>query len=119
MPMRTKHFFPLSPLEKCAVCGTACKYLALSDNVSFSSPSRTILSHSWCVGTIQRIQWLRTEIWGEFPGGPVVRTWGFHHGGLGSIPGQGTKIPQAKWHGQKKKTEIFFKKKEKRNKQNV
>ena len=23
--------------------------------------------------------------------------------GAGSIPGQGTKIPQAKWHGQKKK----------------
>ena len=23
--------------------------------------------------------------------------------GQGSVPGQGTKIPQAKWHGQKKK----------------
>lgn len=36
-------FFPFPPLEKCAVCGTACKYLALSDNVSFSF-SVTILS---------------------------------------------------------------------------
>ena len=29
----------------------------------------------------------------EFPGGPVVRTQGFHCRSLGSIPGQGTKIP--------------------------
>ena len=34
--------------------------------------------------------------WGwEFPGGPVARTWHSHHGGLGSTPGWGTKIPQA------------------------
>ena len=39
----------------------------------------------------------------EFPGGPVVRTRRFHCCGLSSIPGQGTKIPQAAWHGQKKK----------------
>ena len=26
--------------------------------------------------------------------------------GVGSIPGQGTKIPHATWHGQKKKDEI-------------
>ena len=38
----------------------------------------------------------------EFPGGPMVRTWRFHCCGTGSIPGRGTKIPQA---GQKK---IFF-----------
>ena len=31
----------------------------------------------------------------EFPGGPVVRTRPFHCRGLGSIPGQGTEIPQA------------------------
>ena len=30
----------------------------------------------------------------EFPGGPVIRTWYFHCRGLGSIPGQGTKVPQ-------------------------
>ena len=28
----------------------------------------------------------------EFPGSPMVRTWGFHCGDLGSIPGWGTKI---------------------------
>ena len=36
----------------------------------------------------------------------VVQWLGFHAstaGGQGSIPGQGTKIPQAAWHGQKKK----------------
>ena len=32
----------------------------------------------------------------EFPGGPVVRTPCFHCYDLGSIPGQGTQIPQAK-----------------------
>ena len=36
----------------------------------------------------------RIIVW-EFPGGPVVRTQCFHYCGLGSIPGQGTKIPQA------------------------
>ena len=29
----------------------------------------------------------------EFPGGPVVRTQCVHCYGMGSIPGQGTKIP--------------------------
>ena len=38
----------------------------------------------------------------EFPGGLVVRIRHFHcHGS--SIPGRGTEIPQAAWHGQKKK----------------
>ena len=30
--------------------------------------------------------------------GPVVRTWHFHCQGPGSIPGQGTKIPQTTWY---------------------
>ena len=37
----------------------------------------------------------------EFPVGPVVRTPSFHCQGPGSIPGPGTKIPQAAWRGQK------------------
>ena len=41
----------------------------------------------------------------EFPGIPVVRILGFTEG-LSSIPGLGTKIPQALLHGQKKN---FFK----------
>ena len=34
---------------------------------------------------------------GEFPGGPVVRTWSVHCHGPGSVPGRGTKILQATW----------------------
>ena len=49
----------------------------------------------------------------EFPGGPVVRTQGFHGQGPGSIPCQGTKILEALWHGQKTKN----KKKKKRKKE--
>ena len=41
----------------------------------------------------------------EFPDSPVVRTRRFHRWGLGWIPGWGTKILQASWHGQKKKRE--------------
>ena len=40
---------------------------------------------------------------GEFAGGPVVRTLCFTAKGVGSVPGWGTKIPQAMKHGQKKK----------------
>ena len=39
----------------------------------------------------------------EFPGGLVVRILGFHCHGSGSVPGQGTEIPQAAWHDQKKR----------------
>ena len=39
---------------------------------------------------------------GELPGGPVVRTLQFHCHGLGSIPGQETKIPQDSQYRQKK-----------------
>ena len=33
----------------------------------------------------------------DFPGGPVVGTSPFTGGGVGSIPGQGAKIPHALW----------------------
>ena len=33
----------------------------------------------------------------------MVRSRRFHCWGLGLIPGWGTKIPQAMWHGQRKK----------------
>ena len=50
----------------------------------------------------------------DFPGGPVVRTWRFHCRDLGSIPGRGTKIPQAAWLCQNKERKNhnshFFKK---------
>ena len=40
----------------------------------------------------------------EFPGDPVIKTRGFPAVDAGSIPGQGTKIPQAVWWGKKKKS---------------
>ena len=44
----------------------------------------------------------------------MVQWWGLHAstaGGTGSIPGLGTKIPEAAWRGQKKeKKKSFFKK---------
>ena len=47
----------------------------------------------------------------EFPDGPVVRTWWFHCCGPGgSIPDQGTKIPQGVHCGKKKKRNISRKK---------
>ena len=41
------------------------------------------------------------KLFRDFPGRPVVKTPCFHWG-AGSIPGQGTKISHAAWHGQKK-----------------
>ena len=43
-------------------------------------------------------------VW-EFPRGPIVRTLCFHWAGdgMGSIPGQGTKILQAALRGQREK----------------
>ena len=39
----------------------------------------------------------------DFLGGPVVKTMLPMPGDMGSIPGRGTRITYAKWHGQKKK----------------
>ena len=47
------------------------------------------------------------HLWG-FSGGPVVRTWDFHAMGPGSVPDQGTRIPQ---HGGKKKKRLRNKRK--------
>ena len=35
----------------------------------------------------------------------MVRILGSHCRGPGAVPGRGTEIPQAAWHGQKKKKE--------------
>ena len=37
---------------------------------------------------------MKKETWWKLPGSPMVRTLHFHCKGVGSIPGQGTKIPQ-------------------------
>ena len=61
--------------------------------------------------------WLKHTCW-EFPGGPW---WGltFTAGGLGSIPGQGTKIPQAAQYGLKKKKRRRKKKKNRQKEKRV
>ena len=72
----------------------ACHSSMLSLPSSTACPlNTTIFCRSW------KILWSR-----EFPGSPVVRTWSFHCQGLGSVPGQGTKILQAMWHGKNKTT---------------
>ena len=43
----------------------------------------------------------KCQAW-DFPGGPVAKTLCFQCRGIGSIPGQGTKIPHAVLHSQKK-----------------
>ena len=45
---------------------------------------------------------LKRSLHWEFPGSPVVRLCTSSAGGMGSIPGQGTKIPQPVQCGQKK-----------------
>ena len=42
----------------------------------------------------------------EFSGGPVGRTRAFTAKGLGSIPDQGNRVPQAARHSQKKKVGV-------------
>ena len=37
----------------------------------------------------------QSKVQRDFPGGPVVKTLSSNAGGVGSIPGQGTKIPHA------------------------
>ena len=41
----------------------------------------------------------KMHVW-EFPGALVVRIQRFHCCDPGPVPGQGTEIPQAAWHGQ-------------------
>ena len=44
----------------------------------------------------------------DFSGGPVIKTRTSPIGGIGSIPGQGTKILHVMWCGQKKKKKINY-----------
>ena len=57
-----------------------------------------ISKKTWKKSTLGRgTGWLTYQniIWGDFPGGPVVRTSPSNVGGVGSIPGRGTKTPHA------------------------
>ena len=44
----------------------------------------------------------KEQAW-DFPGSSVVKNAHFKAGGMGLIPGQGTKLLQVTWHGQKGK----------------
>jgi len=44
----------------------------------------------------------------DFPGGPVIKTLCSTAGAPRSIPGPGTKIPQAIWGALKKKIMLYF-----------
>ena len=62
--------------------------------------------------TFQEVEWKGKRV-RDCPGGPVVKTPSFPTGNVGSIPGQGPKIPSAMWCSQKKKQRcrkgnIFF-----------
>ena len=52
------------------------------------------------------MQWRNLKDREEHPSGPIVRTRRFHCWGLGSIPDQGAKIPQA---SHKQKIYIYIK----------
>ena len=54
----------------------------------------------------------------KFPGGPVVRTRCFHCWGLGSIPGQRTRILQGEWCGQKEKEKSRGRKRKREREEN-
>lgn len=53
------------------------------------------------------IKWV-LNIWGEFPGSPVVRVLAVTARGPGSVLGWGSEIPQAACCSQKKKKKIEF-----------
>ena len=88
-------------LFPCDVCGkvfgrqqTLSRHLSLHTGESGPSPSHHWLLHD------------QESVFLSFPGGPVVKTPCFQSWGVGSLPGQGTRVPHATWCGQKKK--IFF-----------
>ena len=89
-PLQWEHRFPTSWVE-------GIVQLLTSRWAHYPLLSCLIYSQTICL-FIQK-----GSLW-EFLGGPLVRTQHFHCQGLSSIPGQGTKIPQAEWCNQKEET---------------
>ena len=75
--------------------------LAISYKVKYTLTARFSNCIPWYLP-----KWVKNWCPHKNPGGPVVRTQPFHCGGLGSIHGQGTKIPWAVWHGQRQKQKL-------------
>ena len=66
-----------------------------------------VLTQLWKHKKAGRVK-IKKEAFGEFPDGTMVRTQSFHCCGPSSIPGWGTKIPQAMLQIQKMKRIFFF-----------
>ena len=66
----------------------------LKKKFSNNSESKNLVIKILFWGTSLAVQWLRLHTSSA--------------GGVGSIPGRGTKVPNATWHGQKKKKILFF-----------
>ena len=49
----------------------------------------------WCLKGPSKKRMIRWSLSGDLPGGPVVKNLPCSSGGVGLIPGQGTKIPHA------------------------
>ena len=94
--------WPLFPIHSRAVSSVQMGVF-LGRGISFSpGPKGMVMSAAtkqYCEKNIYIVR--------EFPGSPMVSTWHFHCQGLGSIPGQGTKLLQTAWCSQiKQKTNV-------------
>ena len=76
-----------------------CSFLLLSNTSLYEYTAFYVSVHQlmdiWIVFPLELYHMFSKYIYREFPGIPVVRTRCFHCWGPGSIPGGGTKIPQA------------------------
>ena len=74
-------------------------YFILANN-SWSILYSRLQIDLWTKWTIIE-NWIRKVKKGDFPGGTVIRNSPSNAGDMGSIPGQGTKIPHATWCSQR------------------
>ena len=64
----------------------------------FEASTGTVCPSSPSLSPWHLLFWVIQVSFLGIPGSPVVRTWHFQCRGPGSIPGQGTKIPQTTWY---------------------
>ena len=73
-----------------------------ADRAIFVPVENSPVCTCWTEPSLSSAHSMKNLIFGEFPGGPVVKTPCSNAGGMGSIPGWGTKIPYAAPYGKKK-----------------
>ena len=91
-----------------AISGVAQSQTRLKWLSSSSSSSGSWCSSDWslwsagvrCASSLSFFLCIKTCALWESPSSPVMRTPYFHHRGMGSISGWGTKVPQSAWRGQ-------------------